>query len=74
MNYGKRWSRRVVEWVLWRAQSRQLVHSALIACIEPPEVIAKILTHLPACADGRQGVVAHSSPQLVGTIHCRVAS
>jgi len=26
-------------------------------------VIAKILTHLPACAEGGQGPVAHPSPQ-----------
>ena len=35
----------------------------ILAVIEQPEGIAKILTPLPACADGRQGVVAHPRPQ-----------
>ena len=35
----------------------------IIAFIEQPAVIEKILAHLPACADGGQGVVAHPSPQ-----------
>ena len=35
----------------------------IIAFFEEPEVIEKILTHLPASADGKQGVVAHPRPQ-----------
>ena len=40
----------------------------IIAFIEQPEVIEQILTHLPACADGRQGPLAYYGPQPAGGV------
>jgi hypothetical protein len=40
----------------------------IIAFIEQPEVIEQILTHLPACADGRQGALAYYGPQPAGGV------
>jgi hypothetical protein len=34
----------------------------IMAVIEEPAVIEKILSHLPACAEGRQGALAHPPP------------
>ncbi len=39
----------------------------LLAFIEQGEVLEKILTHLPACAEGRQGPLAGPSPSLPAT-------
>jgi hypothetical protein len=38
----------------------------IIAFIEQPEIIGMILTHLSACAEGRQGALAYTGPQPAG--------
>jgi len=47
----------------------------IIACSEHAEVIAKILTPLPACADGRQGTLADPGAWPAGLpVHRRIVA